>query len=233
MDQPAMAQPVSPQAQAPARSFVRPAIEADLDAVVALRAARAWDPGAASSRGGFLLGSTREAYACAIARGQMLVVEGGRSPYGDLEAFSIVLSSPAFRASPLWARRHEARVPPDLLKRFETARLAYFDQLVARTDRGASGTRVAWHHVTSIMADHDAMLATTVVEPVVNPAAIPLLQAVGFEHIGHVDEVYPEIGSLRSALHLLVRDVFERRLASPRARRFALRLSETVAMSRG
>jgi len=70
------------------------------------------------------------------------------------------------------------------------------------------------------MRRHDALLATTVVEPVVNGAALPFLREVGFEVVGHVDEAYPRIGRLRSAVHLLTRDAFERRMVRPDARRF-------------
>jgi hypothetical protein len=201
---------------------VRPGEPADLDGLVALREARAWRADAPSGApGGFLLGSDRETYRDHVAHGRVMVTP---AVGGGLDAFSVVLDDDAFRASDLWERRRHADVPAALVARFEDARLAYFDQLVARPGRAWASTRLAFHHVVDAMRRHDAMLATTVVAPVVNGAALPFLREIGFEVVGHVDENYPRIGRLRSALHLLTREAFEQRVARPDARRFASRV---------
>jgi hypothetical protein len=198
---------------------VRPGEPADLDGLVALREARAWRADAPSGApGGFLLGSDRDQYREHVSHGRVMVSQGRD---GGIDAFSVVLDDDAFRASVLWEQRHHAEVPAELVGRFERARLAYFDQLVARPGRAWASTRLAFHHVVDAMRRHDALLATTVVEPVVNGAALPFLREVGFEVVGHVSETYPRIGRLRSAVHLLTRDAFERRMARPDARRFA------------
>ena len=200
------------------RGTVRLAQAADLDALVALREARAWRDTAADAAGGFLLGSDREQYRVHVEHGRVMVsFERG----GGVAAFSVVLDDDAFRASSLWELRHHADVPIELLARFDGARLAYVDQLVARPGRGWASVRVAFRHAVAAMQQHDALLATTVVEPVVNGAALPLLRELGFEVVGHVTETYPRIGHLRSAVHLLTREAFDRRLAQPDARRFA------------
>ena len=207
------------QPQGRGHRAVRPGEPADLDGLVALRAARAWRADApAGARGGFLLGSDRETYRDHIAHERVMVTP---AVAGGLDAFSVVLDDAAFRASELWERRRHADVPAELVARFERARLAYFDQLVARPGRAWAGARLAFHHMVDAMRRHDALLATTVVEPVVNGAAVPFLREAGFEVVGFVEETYPRIGHLRSAVHLLTRDAFERRMARPDARRFA------------
>ena len=191
----------------------------DLDCLAALRAARAWRDGAPrGAPGGFLLGSDREQYRAHLALGHVMV---SLAHDGGIDTFSVILDDADFRASDLWARRHHAEVPAELVTQFEDARLAYFDQLVARPGCGWASARLAFIHVVDTMRRHDALLATTVVEPVVNSAALPFLRAFGFHVIGYVDEAYPRIGRLRSALHLLTRDAFERRLARRDAQRFA------------
>lgn len=214
--------PVGRRAAPRRGAVVRRAEAADLDGMVALRHARAWRADAPpAAAGGFLLGSDREAYRDHVAHGRVMVTPAAA---GGLDAFSVVLDDDAFRASDLWERRHHTDVPAELVARFEHARLAYFDQLVARPGRAWASTRLAFHHVVDAMHRHDAMLATTVVAPVVNGAALPFLREIGFEVVGHVDETYPRIGRLRSALHLLTREAFERRVARPDARRFAARV---------
>ena len=202
-------------------AVVRLAEPSDLDGLVALREARAWRADAPpTAAGGFLLGSDREHYRDHVAHGRVMVTPAAA---GGLDAFSVVLDDAAFRASDLWERRRHADVPAELVARFEHVRLAYYDQLVARPGRAWASTRLAFHHVVEAIRRHDAMLATTVVAPVVNAAALPFLREIGFELVGHVDETYPRIGRLRSALYLLTRDAFERRVARPDARRFATR----------
>jgi hypothetical protein len=199
----------------------------DLDALVALREARAWrEADATGAQGGFLLGSDREQYREHVAHARVMV---SLDRHGGIDAFSVVLDDVAFRASELWERRHHADVPAELVARFEGARLAYFDQLVALPGRAWASVRLAFRHVVDAMRRHDAMLATTVVAPVVNGAALPFLREVGFEVVGHVEETYPRIGRLRSAVHLLTRDAFDRRMARPDARRFAAMVGAVAA----
>ena len=206
------------RAQDGRRPVVRRAEAADLRSLFALREARAWrDDAQPGAPGGFLLGSDRDQYREHVARGRVMVSQGRD---GGVDAFSVVLDDDAFRASELWGQRHHADVPVELVARFEHARLAYFDQLVARPGRAWASARLAFTHMVDAMRRHHALLATTVVEPVVNGAALPFLREVGFDVVGHVSETYPRIGRLRSAVHLLTRDAFERRMARPDARRF-------------
>ena len=195
----------------------------DLDCLVALREARAWrDDAPVGAPGDFLLGSDREQYRAHVAHGRVMV---SVADDGGIDAFSVVLDDATFRASELWGQRHHADLPAELVARFEGARLAYFDQLVARPGHAWGSARLAFAHLVDVMRRHDAVLATTVVEPVVNVAALPFLRTFGFAVVGHVDETHAQIGVLRSAVHLLPRDAFERRMAQPDARRFAARVA--------
>ena len=206
---------------------VRLAEPSDVDGMIALRADRTWRADAPSTApGGFLLGSSRSEYREHVAHDRVMVSPAAN---GRLDAFSVVLDDGAFRASRLWNLRHRADVPADLMARFGDARLAYFDQLVARPGRPWASVRLAFNHLVVAIRRHDAMLATTVVEPVVNAAALPFLRAFGFEVVGHVDETYPGTGRLRSALHLLTRDAFECRMAQPDVRRFAARVAVSAS----
>lgn len=111
-----------------------------------------------------------------------------------------------------------------MLDWLEGRRVAYFDQLVAEARQEWLSARLAYLHLLSVFERHDAVLATTVMEPIENRAALPYLEATGFLTLGAIDEHYPEIGDLRSRIHVLTKKRFEEVRRSPLARRFERRL---------
>lgn len=211
---------------------VRPAVASDVDQLLAIKSRLALRPerreapvGATLRAGGFLLGTSREAYADYIELGCVLVAERGSA----VVAFSVVLSDAVLRSAPVYAKRGEAGIAPALLERLEHARVAYFDQLAAQPGHGAAAPGLAYRHLLTALATHDAVLATTVVEPVENLAAVPLLRAVGFVPVGVIDEAYPEAGRIRSRVYLAERAAVDAVRATRRAARFERRIGDLTA----
>jgi hypothetical protein len=64
---------------------------------------------------------------------------------------------------------------------------------------------------------HALVLTTTVIEPVVNRAAVPYLDRVGAEPVGRIEEHYPSVGRVVSAIHAIAPERYRaqlRRLAT-------------------
>lgn len=190
---------------------VRRAAEADVNAIVALKASLRFDGDATS---GFLLGCDAATYRAHVAARSVWVLDAG----GAVAGVAVVQRDDAFRASDVWGRRSAVRwdgVEPDALERL---RIAYFDQLGVA--RGRHATR-KWAPVLAIAAlndalvDHDVVFATTVVSPVRNEAAVPYLRRAGGRVIGRVDEVYPGFGPLVSDVWALDAVATRARLADP------------------
>lgn len=195
--------------------ILRPARPADIPAMLALKRALALRVlGGAGARGGFLLGSDAAGYAELIARARCWVaVEGG-----ELLGFVIVWPDAVFRASEVWARRDRVdwvEPPGDLLDR----PIAYVDQLAVRAGGPRSrrwGAALALRAILETLEEGGVLVATTVEVPVVNRAALPYLRRVGGRRLGQIDEVYPEVGAIRSAIWAALADQVYARVASPR-----------------
>ena len=130
-------------------------------------------------RGGFLLGTDAAGYQARIAAGNSWVLAADEAVVG----FAVVLPDPAFRGSEVWARRDQVQWtggwdPASV----DVQRLGYFDQLAVRTDvPGARrwGLALAYRAAREHFAAHDALVATTVLEPIRNVAAVPYLRRAG------------------------------------------------------
>jgi hypothetical protein len=165
-------------------------------------------------RGGFLLGTSERGYAALIEAAQVTVLCSDGQPVG----FCVALPDAVLRASELWARRDQVDWGGFDPSAVEAAPVGYFDQLAVlpghrRAGAVALALRGAWGLFST---GHAHLLATTVVAPVRNTAAIPLLARVGARRVGSIAEVYPEIGPLVSDLHLLARSDFQAHLAAAR-----------------
>lgn len=187
--------------------------------------------GAASSRGGFLLGSTREQYEALIAGGQVDVLLDGEAMAG----FVTALPDAALRRSDLWQRRGQialAGLGPAELAAIEELRLGYVDQLAVLPDPKyrLCAPVLAFCALSRLLADgSDLVFATVVARPVRNLATQPLLEAVGALRLGEIEETYPEVGAITSEVYCVSRAAFEpedprRRLRVATLRRWCSRL---------
>jgi hypothetical protein len=194
--------------------ILRRAELADIPAMLALKAALGVDRvGADAARAGFLLGSDAAGYAARIAGASCFVVGGG-----ELVGFAIALPDAAFRASDVWARRAAVAWdmdPGPLLER----PIAYVDQLAVR---GAGPEARRWGAAVALRAALDALrpdgalVATTVEAPLLNLAAVPYLRRVGARRYGTIDEVYPGVGPVRSAVWAAPAEAVYARVDAPR-----------------
>lgn len=167
------------------------------------------DPGGdASSRGGFLLGSTAAQYEAMIEGAQVDVLVDG----GELVGFVTALPDPALRRSDVWARRGQIALGDDLgpggLSAVEDLRLGYVDQLALLPDPRyrLCAPALAWRALTRLFADGSELVFTTVVAwPVRNLVTRPLLAAIGAIRLGAIDERYPEVGAITSDVFCITR----------------------------
>jgi len=175
----------------------------DLEGILSLRAVLAVDGSRADGgQGGFLLGSDPERYRFFIEHS---LVEVLRDEEG-LQGFSIALSDLVLRQSDIWSRRANVAWSGFDIASIESDSVAYLDQIAVAPGfaRRAAGA-LACRTLDRVFLEHEHMLVTTVIAPWRNDAAIPMLKMIGAERVGEIDEVYPEVGSLRSAVHYLSR----------------------------
>ncbi|PRP97379.1 hypothetical protein [Enhygromyxa salina] len=168
-------------------------------------------------RGGFLLGCDAAQYAQLLAIARVWLLERG----GEAGGFCVTLDDPVLRASPIWARRDEiawdAGVDPVAIA---ARRVAYLDQLAVLPHMrshywgAALGLRAVADQI--VERGHELVLTTTVIAPIHNRAAQPYLDQFGARRIGQVDERYPEVGRIVSAVHLLDAAHYQQRLAEIR-----------------
>lgn len=203
---------------------IRRATLADVDALLLLKRQLAMRvDGGTSSRGGFLLGTDEAGYRLVVAHGRvwLLVVEG--EPVG----FSTAYPDPMLRASDLWARREQVAwtdFDPGAVAREP---VAYLDQLgvLPGSRRRFFGAALGLRALLDLLAEHPNVLTTTVHAPIRNAAALAYIQRLGGRQVGEIDEVYPQVGAIRSGIYHFerstVRDQLERvmRGASPAMRR--------------
>jgi len=159
-------------------------------------------------REGFLLGSSAEAYAAHVDDPgvEVWILEQG----GVVTGFAVCLGDAAFRASPLWAKRSLLRLDADAagdLDGLASARLGYFDQLAVAPGFSArlGAAPLAASAFSALCEAHSAdwVLATTVVAPFQNEAAYGLLRRVGARRLGEVEETYPAVGTIISAVFVI------------------------------
>lgn len=187
-------------------AHLRRADPGDLDAILTIqRQLPMPSPGQAKAEAdSFLLGSDADGYARMLESDRMWLLVAEDQAIG----FTLTLDEALFRASLLWDRRDAIEWRPD----FESAvaldqRVAYFDQLAVLPGirRREWSACLALRALAELISDegHEQVLTTTVVEPVVNRAALPYLAHLGARRIARLDEHYPEVGPIVSALHLI------------------------------
>jgi ribosomal protein S18 acetylase RimI-like enzyme len=164
-----------------------------------------------TAEGGFLLGTTIETYRFFIENAFVDVLENENETVG----FAVVLPDELLRISEIWQRKDEIKWESGKATRLLDKPLCYFEQLAVLPDKNYRfyGVALALAAARQAFQKHEAMFATTVVEPVCNRASIPFLESVGGMRVGIIDEFYPEFGNLVSAVHLLEREIFVANLA--------------------
>ncbi len=186
------------------RTLVRRGEPEDLGALLAIKGALPMprDPGT-TRRGGFLLGNDPGYYADMLALGQVWVLE-----HDEPVGFALVLADPLLRASPLWERRSTIEWTEDFDPEPWFAHpIAYFDQLavLSRVQLRYWGAALALRALAELLLvqRHALVLTTTVIEPIVNAAALPYLSRVGGRRVGRLAERYPGAGEIVSAVHVI------------------------------
>jgi hypothetical protein len=184
---------------------LRRAVAGDLASLLAIKRALPMPNGQTRTQaGGFLLGADEAGYALLLAVGQAWLLEVDEGPVG----FALTLADPVLRASPLWSRRDAIQWVDDFdPESWLSGPIGYFDQLalLPRYRERYWGAALALRALTELIVeqDHALVLTTTVVEPIVNAAALPLLARVGAREVGRLAEHYPEVGAIVSAVHAL------------------------------
>lgn len=154
--------------------------------------------------GGFLLGADEAGYAQLLAVGQTWLLEVDGEPVG----FALTLADPILRASPVWSRRAAIRWADDFdPEPWMAGPIGYFDQLALLPDYRERywGAALALRALAELVIEqrHALVLTTTVIEPIINAAALPLLARVGAREVGRLAEHYPDVGSIVSAVHAI------------------------------
>lgn len=210
---------------------LRPAVAADLPALLAIKQRLQLHSGA-PARGGFLLGTSPEQYTRLIAGGRTTVLTRD----GVVVGFAAALADAELRASELWQRRAQIDLGPHqaLLAGLERLPLAYLDQLAVlpEPDLGVFSVLLAFHAVASLFAEGCALVVTTVVdEPVRNLASRPLLAAVGALQVGRIAEHYDGVGAITSDVFVIPRAALDPDAQEDPRRRARLRRVAAAAHS--
>lgn len=187
---------------------LRSGVTGDAEAMLAVKRRLRMQPdpgGGTSSRGGFLLGSTRAQYEALLTDAHVDVLLDGAAVVG----FVTALPDAALRASDLWRRRDQiagdhGALGADGLAALETRRLGYIDQLAVlpAPQYRLCGPALAYRALKRLFdAGSELVFATVVTRPVRNLATLPMLTAVGALRIGTIEEEYPEAGRVTSDVY--------------------------------
>jgi ribosomal protein S18 acetylase RimI-like enzyme len=155
--------------------------------------------------GGFLLGSSRREYEQLCLAQRMLVLQVDDA----LAGLAASLDDRTFRDSEVWERKEMVDWRDFSPEEVESERVGYFDQLAVapRFQDRYFGAMLALATVERLFAEeHRYVFATTVVEPVTNSAALPLMEKVRGREVGRLEESYPQVGDVTSVIHLIERD---------------------------
>ncbi len=190
--------------QLDAGARLRRATPADLDAIVAIKRSLPMPRADQTASGGFLLDGELDGYRALLDHARIWLLELD----GVAVGFSLTLDDPVLRGSPIWARRDAIAWEPDFdLAAAIKKRVAYFDQLAVlpAVRRRYWGAALALRALAEQIdeAGHELVLTTTVVEPIVNRAALPHLARVGARRVGQLEQRYASAGRLVSAIYAI------------------------------
>lgn len=191
---------------------VRAATREDVPALLEIKRRLAFTE---SSRGGFLLGCDEAGYLQRLQSGRIWVLSAP-SNLPTVTGFAITLPSEALRSSELWTLKDRVTwtggVPSELDD------VGYFDQLAVLPEVGRRlALELAFTALWELMKECRYVVTTTVAAPIQNLAAVPLIERLGGERIGQLEEEYPDFGALTSDLWLLSTEGVRRRMRDGRA----------------
>jgi ribosomal protein S18 acetylase RimI-like enzyme len=194
---------------------LRRAEPGDLDALIAIKRSLPMPRADQTAGGGFLLASEVEVYRelLAVARIWLLELDG------VAVGFSLTLDDPVLRASAVWARREAITWEPDFsVGAALDRRIAYFDQLAVlpAIRHRYWGAALALRALVEQFDErgHDLVLTTTVVEPIINRAALPYLARVGARLCGRIEERYQAAGRVVSAIYVVEADRYREHITA-------------------
>lgn len=185
------------------RFRLRHATSSDLDSILkikeALKISRVEEK---QTNEGFLLGSSPEFYLEMIEHGIAQVVESHTD--GIVYGVGFALPWDMLKLTEVWQKRKLATWRGTLLDDLEGGKPGYIEQLAVLP--GQSLRFLAPGLGLSLVEQlfnqgHTHILATTVLEPVKNTAAIKLLRLIHALPAGDIEEHYPLIGRILSQIH--------------------------------
>ena len=186
------------------RFTIRKATAGDVPSFLAIRDQLAVNREFDHTREGFLLGSNPEGYHEIVSAGLSLVLVEAET--NGVMGVGLALPWEMLRKTDIWHRRGQVQWTTDCLPSLESGKPAYLDQLaiVPSPSTRYLAPGLAMSLVENLCEqDHSHILATTVIHPIRNRAALKLLKLVHAELVGEIDETYPGIGPIRSAVHCI------------------------------
>lgn len=157
-----------------------------------------------SNQGGFLLGTNLATYQLYIHHGTCLTAITA----DEIVGFGILLPNDIVKQSEIWEKRKTVKWTIDLAT-LENSNVAYIEQLAFLKRNRKLVLILSYNLVHSAFENGaDYVLTTTVRKPVINMAAVPLIQAGGGRRVGNIDEVYPQLGPINSDIYIIEKTMF-------------------------
>jgi len=173
--------------------------------------------------GGFLLGTSLAEYQRFIQQDVVLVAECDLPQ--KIVGFAIVIQHDTLAQSTLMQRAEQVQWETAFRLRFNAKRFAFFEQLGMLPDPAyrVYAKYLAFAITRHALQTHEALFTTVLQYPFINTAALSFIKIVGFEWVGVVEEVYPELGRIKSDVYHLERQVFEHVINKPQFKTFTAR----------
>lgn len=207
------------------RVAIRPAVPVDAEALLAIKEQLRLDLEHATEKhlGGFLLGTSFDEYQRFIERDEVLVAECDEPR--RVVGFAIALRHATLLDSALLQRAAQVQWEQAFRLQFDAHCFAFFEQLGMLPDPAyrVYAKYLAFAMTWRILQTHDALFTTVLQYPFVNTAALSFIRIVGFQWVGRIDEVYPEVGRIKSDVYYLERAAFAQAIGDPRFQNFVAR----------
>ena len=173
---------------------------------------------------GFLIDISLDQYRYFIAHDHVLVI--GESDSRRLAGFSVILCPRTMAATGIRERVQHIGGATLNIQDLEPQACAYWEQLVflPRYAKGLYPVYLAFTGLQQAFLKYDNLFGEVVSRPVPNLAPRRLLDAMGWQRVGWIDEDCPAHGGVRYDVYYLNRPEFEKGLQKPLFRRLAERL---------